>query len=150
MKKWRMMACVALASLALTAGVGAQDVQSDQQILIELERQWDRAFRSRNVEVLDRVLAEDFIATYGDGQRGDKAKELALATEFDQQVDSSRLDEFIVRIYRDTAVVLFTQHLVGPVQGKPTDVTYRYIDVWVIRDGRWQCVTSQSTRVGQR
>jgi len=26
----------------------------------------------------------------------------------------------------------------------------RYTDVWVVRDGRWQCVSSQSTRVATR
>jgi hypothetical protein len=64
-----------------------------------------------------------------------------------QQVDSSRLDEFIIKIFGNTAVVWFTQHLVGPVKGKPTEVTYRYVDVWVNRSGRWLAVASQSTRV---
>ena len=99
---------------------------------------------------IDSVLAEEFIATYGDGSRGDKAKELALAKDFNQQVDSSKLDDFIVKVYRDTAVVWFTQHLVGPVKGKPTEVQYQYMDVWVVRDGRWQAVASQSTRLGDR
>jgi len=26
----------------------------------------------------------------------------------------------------------------------------RYTDVWLVRDGRWQCVSSQSTRVATR
>ena len=126
----------------------AQDVRSDQDALIELERQWDAAFHAQDAAFIDSVLADEFIATYGDGSRGDKAKELSLAREFNQQVDSSRLDNFIVKVYRDTAVVWFTQHLVGPVQGKPTEVQYQYMDVWVVRDGRWQAVASQSTRLG--
>jgi hypothetical protein len=44
-------------------------------------------------------------------------------------------------------VVWFTQRMVGPIQGKPTEITARYMDVFVMRDGRWQCVASQSTRV---
>src|SRR5262245_52828923 len=121
--------------------------QSDQQILIALERDWDAAFHRKDVAFIDSVLATEFVSTYGDGSRGDKAKELKLATEFNQQVDSSSLDEFVVKVYGDTAVVWFTQHLVGPVKGKPVAVTYRYVDVFVMRDGRWQCVASQSTKV---
>jgi ketosteroid isomerase-like protein len=147
--RW-LHACLVVALLASDARIDAQAVQSDQQVLIGLTEQWDRAFRERDVEFIESILADEFIATYADGTRGDKAKELALATEFNQQVDSSRLDEFTVRIYGDTAVVMFTQHLVGPVQGEPTEVTHRYIDVWVIGDGRWRCVASQSTRVGRR
>jgi hypothetical protein len=139
-----------LVSAAAVRAVHAQDVKSDQDVLIDLERKWDAAFHSQDAAFIETVLADEFIATYGDGSRGDKTKELALARSFDQQVDSSRLDDFIVKVYRDTAVVWFTQYLVGPVKGKPTEVQYQYMDVWVIRDGRWQAVASQSTRLGGR
>jgi ketosteroid isomerase-like protein len=141
--------CVAaLALLATTSSALAQRVKSDQDTLIELEQRWDAAFHSHDQKFIETLLADEFVATYGDGSRGDKAKELSLALEDTQQVDSSTLDEFIVKVYGNTAVVWFTQHLVGPVKGKPVAVTYRYVDVWVNRDGVWKCVASQSTRVG--
>jgi hypothetical protein len=143
-----MLMCFMVGSIVATYPVQAQDVKSDQEVLIALERKWDAAFHSQDAAFIETVLADEFIATYGDGSRGDKAKELALARTFDQQVDSSRLDDFIVKVYRDTAVVWFTQYLVGPVKGKPTEVQYQYMDVWVVRDGRWQAVASQSTRLG--
>ena len=146
----RTLVCLILGSLVAAQTARAQGVKSDQEVLIDLEREWDAAFHSQNAAFIERVLADEFIATYGDGSRGDKAKEFALAREFDQQVDSSHLDDFTVKVYRDTAVVWFTQYLVGPVKGKPTEVRYQYIDVWVVRDGRWQAVASQSTRVGNK
>jgi ketosteroid isomerase-like protein len=132
---------------AMAAAGQARRAQSDQQVLIKLERDWDAAFHRKDVAFIDSILAEDFVSTYGDGSRGDRAKELKLATDFDQQVDSSTLDEFSVKVYGDTAVVWFTQHLVGPVKGKTVELTYRYIDVFVLRDGNWKCVASQSTKV---
>ena len=146
----RMLVCFILGSVVAVQPAQAQDVKSDQEVLIDLERKWDAAFHSQDAAFIETVLADEFIATYGDGSRGNKAKELALARSFDQQVDSSRLDDFIVKVYRDTAVVWFTQYLVGPVKGKPTEVQYQYMDVWVVRDGRWQAVASQSTRLGGR
>ena len=141
--------CVAaLALLATTSSALAQRVKSDQDTLIELEQRWDAAFHSHDQKFIETLLADEFVATYGDGSRGDKAKELSLVLDDTQQVDSSTLDEFIVKVYGNTAVVWFTQHLVGPVKGKPVAVTYRYVDVWVNRDGVWKCVASQSTRVG--
>ena len=130
-----------------TAGAQSQPVRSDQQNLIKLERDWDAAFHRKDVAFIESVLAEEFVSTYGDGSRGDRAKELKLAAEFNQQIDSSTLDEFVVKVYGDTAVVWFTQHMVGPSKGQRLEVTYRYIDVFVMRDGRWQCVASQSTKV---
>jgi ketosteroid isomerase-like protein len=136
------------AMVAVASGAGAQRVKSDQETLIELEQNWDAAFRGRDVKLIETLLADEFVVTYEDGTRGDKAKELSLAADFNQQIDSSKQDEFIVKVYGNTAVVWFTLHLLGPVQGKPVAITYRYIDVWVNRDGVWKCVASQSTRVG--
>jgi len=134
--------------IAVASPANAQRVKSDQDTLIELEQKWDVAFRNRDATFIETLLADDFVVTYEDGTRGDKAKELSLAAGFNQQIDSSTQDEFIIRVYGNTAVVWFTLHLLGPVNGNPVAITYRYVDVWVNRDGVWKCVASQSTRVG--
>lgn len=141
---------LAIVVAAAAAASAQRRVKSDQDTLIELEQRWDAAFHSHDQKFIETLLADEFVVTYGDGSRGDKAKELSLALDVSQQVDSSKLDEFIVKVYGNTAVVWFTQHLVGPVKGKPVAVDYRYVDVWVNRDGQWKCVASQSTRVGVR
>jgi ketosteroid isomerase-like protein len=144
----RALIGVVLVLLAAVPGAAQQKpVMSDQETLIQMERDWDAAFQTRDVATIANLLADEFIATYSDGSRGDKAKELSIAATFNQQVDSRRLEDFIVKVYGDTAVVWMTQHLVGPVQGRPTEITYQYVDMWVLRDGRWQCVASQSTKV---
>ena len=133
--------------VAAAAGSQSRPVESDQQVLVELEQQWNAALYQKDTELIESLLADEFMVTYDDGSRGDKAKELALAAEFDQAVESAIQDEFDVRVYRDTAVVSFTLNLVGLRQGQRSELTLRYTDVWVIRDGRWQCVSSHSTRV---
>jgi ketosteroid isomerase-like protein len=121
--------------------------QSDQDVLIELERGWNEAFYRKDLSFIENILTDEFVATYDDGSRGDKARELVLAAEFNQQVESAIQDDFTVKVYRDTAVVWFTLKLVGIKQGQRGELTLRYTDVWVIRDGRWQCVSTHSTRV---
>ena len=136
--------------LSFAAPVAAQTerrAQSDQEVLTKLERDWDFAFHHKDVPFIEKVLATEFVATYAEGQRADRDKELQNARDFNQQIDSSALDEFIVKIYGDTAVVWFTQKLTGPSKGQPLTLTFRYMDVFVLREGRWQCVASQSTRV---
>src|SRR3977135_489262 len=87
---WRESVFCVLAAACAVAASGSQDrpVRSDQQILIELEQGWNAAFYRKDVRLIENILAEEFIATYDDGSRGDKAKELKLAAEFNQQVDS--------------------------------------------------------------
>ena len=135
---------------ATTTHAQPRGVLSDQQILIQLEKDWDRAFLHGDIEFLRNVLADEFVATYDDGSKGDKAGELKLAEEFDQQVEASVLDDFAVKIYGDTAIVWFARHLAGPRQGQRVEVHFRFTDVFVMRDGRWQCVSSQSTKVPEK
>jgi ketosteroid isomerase-like protein len=147
---WRaLVSCIIALVLTVPAPVAAQStrVKSDQDVLMQLEQDWDAAFRRNDAAFIDNLLAEEFVVTYDDGTRGDRAKELALAASFNQKVDSSTLDEFIVKEYGNTAIVWFNLHLVGPSKGQTLELTYRFVDVFVLRDARWQCVSSQSTRV---
>jgi ketosteroid isomerase-like protein len=147
----RHCVCVVLVIVGTATPFASQTpVESDQQILIKLEQRWNEAFYRKDVAFIETILADEFIATYEDGSRGDKARELALAAEFNQQVESAIQDEFTVKVYRDTAVVWFTLRLVGIRQGQRAELTLRYTDVWIMRNGRWQCVSSQSTRLSPR
>lgn len=144
----RLTLCGLLITLAAVPGQGAgQPVKSDQEVLIELERRWNAAFYDKDVKFIASILAEEFTATYEDGSRGDRAKELALVAAFNQQVESAIQDEFTVKVFGDTAVVWFTLRLVGRKQGQRAELTLRYTDVWVVRDGRWQCISAHSTRL---
>ena len=141
-------ALVGLTVLGLPVKANAQDNdRTNPQSLIQLEGSWNEAFYRKDVSFLERVLADEFIATYEDGSQGNRAKEIALTKEFNQQVDSARQEDFVVKLYGDTAVVWFTLHLLGPRQGQQIAVDLRYVDVFVWRANRWQCVSSHSTKV---
>ena len=125
----------------------SQPVKSDQEVLVELEKSWNEAFYRKDLKFIESILADEFMSTYEDGSRADKKKELALTEAFDQAVESAIQDDFTVRVFGNTAVVWFTLHLVGLKQGKPSELTLSYTDVWVLRDGNWRCVSAHSTRV---
>ena len=117
-------------------------------------QQWfERVFKSsppvhtQDAKFIESILADDFIATYDDGNQGDKAKELGLVADFNQQVESATQDEFTVRMYGDTAVVRFVLRHVGIKQGQRSELRLRFTDVWVMREGRWLCVSTHSTRI---
>lgn len=136
---------VAVALLSPAPHASAQSAVEKE--LIQLERDWDAAFFRNDIAFIDRVLAPEFVATYPDGARGDRNKELANAAAFNQQIESSTLNEFKVQVHGDTAIVWFTRRLVGPSKGRRLLIVHRYIDVFVRREGRWLCVATQSVRV---
>ena len=144
------IAAVSIVVLLCGSGVvraQSAPVRSDQDILIQLEHDWDAAFHRHDAAFIDRILADEFIVTYDNGVRADRNVELELAKSLNENIESSMLDEFIVKEYGNTAVVWFTLHLVGPINGQRVQNDYRFTDVFVLRDGRWRCVSSQSTHV---
>ena len=142
-----VLALCMLGAGVVSAAAQSAPVKSDQDILIQLEHDWDAAFHRHDAAFIDRILADEFIVTYDDGTRADRKVELQLATSLNENIESSALDEFIVKEFGNTAVVWFTLHLVGPIKGERVQTDYRFTDVFVFRDGRWQCVSSQSTQV---
>lgn len=147
--RWWNAVCCLCAVICVSATAHAQDTPSDAQVLMQLERDWDAALRRQDTAFIGSILADEFAGTYDDGSRADKKRELALAAAFNQQIEASRLEDFTIQLHGDMAVVMFTLHLRGPMQGRPTELALRYLDVWVKRDGRWQCVASQSTRISR-
>jgi hypothetical protein len=148
--RWsRQFLCCALVAAwpVMTSASQSRPVKSDQQVLIELERAWNEAFYKKDIAFIESLLAEEFVATYDDGSRGDKKKELALVAEFNQQVESSVQEDFVVRVFKDSAVVWFTLRVVGIRKGERAEVKLSYTDVWIFRNGKWQCVSTQSTRL---
>ena len=148
-KRWTVpLCCVLVVALGMAASASQRRVApSDQEVLVDLERRWNAAFYQKDTAFIETILADDFLATYDDGSRGDKAKELSLAAAFDRQVESAVLDDFTVKEYGDTAIVWFSLRVVGIRQGQRAETNLRYTDVWVVRDGRWLCVSSHSTQV---
>lgn len=132
---------------AIPGTAASQSVKSVQEIIVELEKSWNEAFYRKDVKFIESLLADEFVATYEDGSRADKKKELALTETLDQQVVSAIQDNFTVKVFGETAVVWFTLRLVGIKQGQKAELTLSYTDVWVLRDGDWRCVSAHSTRV---
>ena len=147
MRRLAPLWCLVFAATSVVTPPHSLGAQSDEQTLIELERGWNDAFYSKDVDFIESVLADEFTATYDDGSRGDRARELELAAAFNQRVVSAEQEDFTVRLYGDTAVVFFTLRVVGIRQGQEAEVLLSYTDVWVWRGGRWQCVSAQSTRL---
>ncbi len=111
--------------------------------LIALEYKWNAAFWRRDIKTLDSIIADDIIITYGNGKMANKQEELA---SFETGIESSSLDDFKVKLYGDVAVVMFRLTAKGP-KFTATNNQFRYTDVFIKRDGRWQCVISHNTRV---
>ena len=125
---------------------GAGNVEAD---LLKLEREWLDAYMKRDVAALERIEADDFSITYSTGEVITKAQELAKLKSNAAADPAFRLstEEAKTRLYGDTAVLTGVLIQQWTDNGKEMAVRVRYTDVWVKRNGRWQVVAAQLTKM---
>ncbi len=117
--------------------------------LMQMERDWSQADVKKDAAALNRILAEDWIGIDFQGTVLTKAEVLsqidlhsdATATE------STELGEMKIRIFGNTALVSGTEIEKSEYKGKDSSGKYVWTDVFVRRKGRWQAVSSQSTKL---
>lgn len=111
---------------------------ASQEELRSLVREWDQATVKGDVAVLDRLLGDEF--SFVDGPN--KAQYLASITmrPAESIVESAISEDVEVQVFGETATVVGTDTIKGKNRGHPFENRFRYLDVWVKRSGRWQCV----------
>ncbi|MFY9621306.1 MAG: amidohydrolase family protein [Pyrinomonadaceae bacterium] len=106
--------------------------------LRELVRAWDEATVKGDATTLDRLLAAEF--TFVGGVRRAAYLDFVKSKSTETYVESAVSENIEVQIYGAAAVVTAISTVKGKNRGQPYENRYLYMDVWVKRDGRWQCV----------
>jgi len=118
----------------------------DEQALYQIERDMTEALVKKDAAAMDKMLANEFQANYA-SVVGNK-KQLLAATKSDTtKFESAINSEMKALVFGDTAIVHGLMTSKSSMGGKDTSGQDRYTDVFVKRDGRWQCVTGYSTKV---
>lgn len=126
---------------SLAYGAGCPNGQAkDQAALVEIEHTWVRAVESQDAATLECILADEFEEADFDGSLINRATMVANARK--PSKNHSELSELHARIYGDTAYVRGIG--VGSQNGRTTGKS-RFTDVFVYRDGRWQCVAGHES-----
>ena len=113
----------------------------------ELETRRFRALTEADVPALERLLSDDLIYTHASGWRQTKAELLASIRSGELLYHFFASDDLNVRSYGN--VVLVTGHAAAKVRakGQELNVSLLYLEAYVKRDGRWQLVAWQATRL---
>jgi ketosteroid isomerase-like protein len=120
----------------------APDFQAIEEVR-QASQEWVAAFLERDVEVLDRVMADDFVFTYpmeGD----DKSQFIADVESGALTIDLFDRKNVVVRIYGDSAVLTCHDTAKWNYHGRAITGDYRTLQVYAKRGGRWQLVAVQS------
>lgn len=123
------------------------DNRSVEQQIIEIEKQWSQAFVRRDPTALERHVADDYAGIYPT-RKLTKADLIAGAKGAGNRTILSSLTptDAKVRVFDKTAVV--TGHAVHCLREKGGEITVMrtlYTEVFILKDGRWQCVAGHYT-----
>jgi ketosteroid isomerase-like protein len=96
------------------------------------------------------MTADDYLQIDTDGRVLNKADTLERITSSYARLVANPVDDLAVRVYGDTAILTARARPQGVLDGKEFTDALRYTRIYVKRDGRWQVVLFQQTRVVDR
>jgi hypothetical protein len=160
MRRFIMIVFTGIAATALGSATfdDRQDPAAEREVR-ELEGRLSRAVVSGDRAFFERALAADFTHTSHAGKFKTRAEWMA-EDKFENRpgqpqtgkttYEAFDVDDLAVRIYGDTAVVTGRSTPRGrTAKGEPMRGQYRFLRVWVKRDGRWQVVAFEGTRIAE-
>ena len=121
------------------------------EVFTRLENEWNNATFKKDVKALDLLYAKEYTYIDPTGNVYDKQQDISEVTSGNYKSEiPSVLSDIKVNSYGNVAVVKGLNTSKAILNGKDISGTYRFVDVFVMRDGRWQCVSTQSSRLPKK
>jgi ketosteroid isomerase-like protein len=143
----KQMIGLVVIGLLVVPAAWAQKQESTEKELIAVENAWQQAVVNRDVAALQHLYAEEYMSVDQEGMAWNKKQDIEIDTAGVSRLSTYKLDDLTVRVYGDFAVVTGRNRAKGKVLGSVAEAQTRFTDVFVKRDGRWQCVHSQTTPI---
>ena len=125
----------------------AQTPVNVEQEIRQLEEQIRVASLKGDAAALERVLADDYYNVNPNGLIRTKAEVVADVKSGAAQTDALEYTNIKVRVYGDAAVLTCDATATSQLRGQDTGGQVRRIRIFARRQGRWQAVALQQTRV---
>jgi ketosteroid isomerase-like protein len=117
-----------------------------EEELLKLENAFAEAIVNNDLESIRRLVADDWIIIDPNGEIVDRARFFEVIKSGVLTHDMMESKDSRVRVYGDSAVVTAVTRTKGKFMGHDFSTQERVTDVFVKRDGRWQCVLTHLTR----
>ncbi len=138
----------AVATIFVVATFLASAVAEDvQEHLKKLETERAAAVVKGDADWLDKHTADDYMLISMSGQISDKAKMLEGFKSGQSKLTSDDLSDMKVRVYGNTAIVTGKADVKGMLGGQDATGQILFTRVYVKKNGTWQTVSLQQTRI---
>jgi ketosteroid isomerase-like protein len=123
------------------------DMAGNGQAVIDLDKKRMHAMAAKDVATLQSVLADDLIYTHSSARLDTKKSLIDNMTSGSTVYTSVEPSDVKAQDLGDTVVLTGIAQIKVTANGTPNAFGVRFTDVYARRDGRWQMVTWQSTRL---
>lgn len=150
MKQLLIAALFAAAALSTNGQAKAAAAPTAQKASVEstlkqMERDWGNAQIKKDYDAVDKLIADDWEGIDYDGKVVAKADYMAHMRSGQSTLLSEEIGAMKVRVFGNTAIVTGSDTEKSTDRGKSSSGKYVWTDVFVMRNGKWQVVASQST-----
>jgi ketosteroid isomerase-like protein len=121
-----------------------------EEELLKLEEAFAKAIVKNDLEGIGRLVADEWIIIDPNGEIVDRTRFFEVIKSGALTHDMMESEDPRVRVYGDSAVVTAVTCAKGKFMGQEFSTRERATDVFVKRDGRWQCVVTHLTRFQEK
>jgi len=139
-------AALANGSKAGQGGGKAAGFASAERAVTKAEQEWFAIQQANDWAKLSKMISEDFVIVDSDGSLGNRDSMITGYREEAPRVLSLKMQVLVAHAVAANAVI--ASGLDDITLKGNSGATHRYerfIDTWILRDGRWQCVAEQIT-----
>jgi ketosteroid isomerase-like protein len=118
-----------------------------ERAVTKLEQEWFAIQQANDWAKLAKLISDDFVIVDSDGSLGNKESMVAGYKEEAPRVLSLKMQVLVAHAVAANTVVAsgLDDIATKSSNGAPVHRYERFIDTWILRDGRWQCVAEQIT-----
>ena len=135
------------AALAKEKGTGT-DVEAT---LKKIEQELADSILKSDPSAFEKYLTSDYLGIGPDGVTQNKSELMSDIKSGTLKLESSTMSDMKVQASGpDMAVVVYRSTDKGMYKGKDVTGEYRWLDVFVKRDGKWQIAVDQGTQIAKQ
>lgn len=147
---------VAITALSLCAApfALAADNSAVETKIKEMENSWaaSQMQKDHGASIVEGMLASDYAGVGSKGEIRNKSSQVSKIKSDTDTYTASTNDKMDVHVYSpDVATVCGTSTEKGKDKdGKEFSRSFAWVDTWMQRNGKWECIASGGTPVGEK
>ena len=148
--KFRVIFCAITALsllLCLDVRLFASDSAKDQKAVLAIDQERTDAQIKQDAAALDRLLGDDLTYVHASGLVQGKAEFIADLKSSKRVYKKVINSDVNVRLLQDAAVITAKSEISVSFDGKENNLSLQVIEVYARRNGGWQLIAYQSTRL---